>query len=434
MPGAQEELVANFNRLVYEYLLKMQYEKTAKAFKSEAQVVDIHVTDTPPVLLNWYHVFMETADVRSGKTYIPEVLNRIEGIMLKLENEKQRYSRMSAIVAQPRRTPSGPPVMTRLPAAAGSGIHEPLPPVERKMYDRPPIPRDVPKAMGMPMAHSALHPAFLKEYDHIDLSLPYIYAAQYCPLHRIILCACADGKLYFYSLAKSLIELSLPMKTRKTKALVFNEGPDGLFVSYEIEKHAMAFIRYVPGHKEDARIVELERTVLSYCFFRDILAVLFSDSMLSLYSLGGELIRKYELASPFYSVGALENCLLLVDQSRATEFDYRIGQETKTLIKGNIQTVHVKDGLAFAVFPDVIQVYSDAQPFPLCSVKGNIPCRDIAFVQSAVAICTGTDVYYNGSVLPAPNSIGMFKFSWQALPGLMTISSDGRIILLSCSQ
>jgi len=94
MTLATDEMTDGFNKLIYEYLLKQNYNKTASVFLAECNIGNIHINDYPPTLFRWYVNFIETADIRCGNLYVPESLNRIEGIMLRLENEKQRFLRM----------------------------------------------------------------------------------------------------------------------------------------------------------------------------------------------------------------------------------------------------------------------------------------------------------------------------------------------------
>lgn len=424
MPYVSDEILVNFNRLVYEYLLKMQYEKAAKLFKVEAQVGDVRVNDTAPVLLNWYNIFIETADVRSGKTYVPESLNRIEGIMLKLENDRQRYARMSAVVAPQRKSPLG-----QVPNYYDA-VEKPY------SHERPPLPTfPVEPHCGKAPQQTQIPVTGLKEYKRIDFNIPYIYTTQYCPLSRILINACADGKLYFYNLAKNIIEFSFAMKTRKTKAITFNETQDGIYLAYDIDKYSLFLFKYSEGRKNDIKTIESDQGITSYCFVNDAIAILYKNSILRIFSINGVFIRQFEVASSCYAVEGFGSNMLLIEQNRVVEFDYTAGLDVKIIIKGKTQAVHVKDGCVFAIYSDMIQVFQmfpQVQPFPICSLKSTIDCRDITFVFNTVAVCTGNDVYYSNTIFPAPNSIGVFNFSLQGISGLMTVSSDGRVTLMSC--
>ncbi|ADM11437.1 uncharacterized protein Eint_041500 [Encephalitozoon intestinalis ATCC 50506] len=79
------------NMLVYDYLLKMKYEGSAKLFINEAGIGDFKPGDGMPVLAQWYAAFHDISAVRSGLSSNLQDLSRIEGIMMKLENEKRRY-------------------------------------------------------------------------------------------------------------------------------------------------------------------------------------------------------------------------------------------------------------------------------------------------------------------------------------------------------
>lgn len=85
------------NMLVYDYLSKMKYEGSAKIFFSEAGLGDFKPTEGMPILAQWYAAFHDISAVRSGLSSNPQDLNRIEGIMMKLENEKRRYQHIGRV-------------------------------------------------------------------------------------------------------------------------------------------------------------------------------------------------------------------------------------------------------------------------------------------------------------------------------------------------
>lgn len=85
------------NMLVYEYLLKMKYEGSAKVFLGEAGVGDFKPGEGMPVLAQWYGAFHDISAVRSGLSSNPQDLSRIEGIMMKLENEKRRHQHIGRV-------------------------------------------------------------------------------------------------------------------------------------------------------------------------------------------------------------------------------------------------------------------------------------------------------------------------------------------------
>ncbi|KAM0672041.1 hypothetical protein CWI42_041990 [Ordospora colligata] len=82
------------NMLVYDYLMKMNYEGSAKMFCSEAGLGEFKSNEGAPVLAQWYSVFHEISAVRSGFLSNSQDLARIEGIMMRLENEKRRQQQI----------------------------------------------------------------------------------------------------------------------------------------------------------------------------------------------------------------------------------------------------------------------------------------------------------------------------------------------------
>ncbi|KAH9411546.1 hypothetical protein HK407_04g06480 [Ordospora pajunii] len=82
------------NMLVYDYLMKMKYEGSAKMFCSEACLGEFKSNEGAPVLAQWYGAFHEISAVRSGFSSNSQDLARIEGIMMRLENEKRRQQQI----------------------------------------------------------------------------------------------------------------------------------------------------------------------------------------------------------------------------------------------------------------------------------------------------------------------------------------------------
>lgn len=79
------------NMLIYDYLVKMKYEGAAKVFFAEAALGDFKPAEGSPLLAQWYGAFHDISAVRSGLSSNVRDLSRIEGIMMKLENEKRRH-------------------------------------------------------------------------------------------------------------------------------------------------------------------------------------------------------------------------------------------------------------------------------------------------------------------------------------------------------
>lgn len=90
----EQNILNSLNFLIYDYLVKMKYEKTAKIFVGEAYLEDVKLNEAPPILSQWYSAFQDISNVRCGLSNNLGDLARIEGIMLKLENEKKRYQQM----------------------------------------------------------------------------------------------------------------------------------------------------------------------------------------------------------------------------------------------------------------------------------------------------------------------------------------------------
>lgn len=463
MNGLSEEVISSFNKLVYEYLVKMKFEKSAAVFKSESRLGDVRMSDTSPALLNWYNIFIETADVRSGKTYIPENLNRIEGIMLKLENDKQRYAKMNALSLQHRKSPATPGQgyyeagerpgngYEKSFGMDKSGSYEKLIGFDKPLgFDQPgAYEKGAGRARGlsyaqdfasqkMPNMQYQNHPApchsQLKEYQRIELNIPLIIISRYCPVSRLIINCCVDGKVYFYSLPQNTIKYSFQLPRRQIKQIKLAELHDGLFFAFSFDETAIYLCKYINCQKEDIKTIELDIAVRSYCFGNNSIFVLTENSTLRIYSLGGELLRTFKISSAVSIVEFFGNNLLFTESSRVVEFDININMEIKTLGRGKHPAVCVKEDFAFVVFPDSIQVFGLKSQFPIVTLKSTLDCRDLAFVSNKVAICTGTDVYCGSDVLQIPNSISVSSFTLPNVSGLMTVTADGLLLLFKSNS
>lgn len=98
IPKKREQNVINsLNILIHDYLVKMKFEKTAKIFSTEAFIQENCNNDSTPALFQWYLAFHEISNIRCGISSDTGDLARIEGVMLKLENEKKRYQQMGRI-------------------------------------------------------------------------------------------------------------------------------------------------------------------------------------------------------------------------------------------------------------------------------------------------------------------------------------------------
>lgn len=127
-----QNVIYTLNTLIYDYLIKMKYEKTAKSFAIEAQLEEVKINEGAPLLSQWYAAFHEISSVRSGISSNPGDLSRIEGIMLKLENEKKRYQQMGRVdhmgyYGMPREAEG---MYKGHPMYYGNPYHEPRKPME----------------------------------------------------------------------------------------------------------------------------------------------------------------------------------------------------------------------------------------------------------------------------------------------------------------
>lgn len=93
----ESSIYNTLNMLVYDYLVKTKYEGTAKVFLNEAGLGDFKPTEGAPILAQWYAAFHDISAVRSGMSSSVHDLSRIEGIMMRLENERRRHQHIGRV-------------------------------------------------------------------------------------------------------------------------------------------------------------------------------------------------------------------------------------------------------------------------------------------------------------------------------------------------
>lgn len=439
-----EEIVASFNKLVYEYLVKMKLDKAAVAFKEELDLGDVRINEAVPTLLNWYNIFLETAEVRAGILPVPESLNRIEGIMLKLENDKARYSRLTfgkqhekraspqygqAPYSDRREMSDGTDAGMR-PSSRGYGkSYERAAPYERiSPYERStPYTSDVPP----PTEYTPPHYMPLREYNLINMNIPYITLAHYCPSSQIVIACCVDGKAYFYNVATQKVEYSFALPKHHVKALKVIETNGNIFFMVSFDETVIHLFRYTNGIKEDMKVIQPEGSIRAFCFGERAIFILTSIAVVSAFSFVGDPLRSFKVSSSIHDIAFFGINLLLIDPNSVTEYDVSINMEIKTLARGKNPRVIIKGDLMFLIFVDSVQVFNYKSPFPVITFKNLLNLLDIDLVANRVAICTGNETYIGNEVFPVSNSILISSTPSQDAIGCFVLSANATITCIS---
>lgn len=401
MVNTSNKVLVSFNKLVYEYLVKMNFKQTAEVFKKEAQVQDIRLNENIPTLLNWYNIFVETSNVRGGNTVIPESLNRIEVIMKKLESERNKNSQM--IDKQ-------------------DGINENEFEFERKT------------GYKSEMYKETEHSTKLKEFKSIDLKLPYVYLCKFCPQTKVLILACADNKIYFYNLAKNTIEGSMLIKTRKIQNIIIKETHKDIFFAYEINGHSLIMLKYSDGIVNEIKTIDTEHKIISNCFVDNYVVVLFANSIIRVFSISGEFIKQFEMNTVCKSLETFENNILVLKEDSLVKLDKNMGIEIKTCITGKPNAIVAKDGYLFVFYLDQIQVFkslSQTQPTYVTYIENGFTCKDITWFNKFFVACLENDLLYCNVKLKAPNTIAIYKLSQHENAVLMLITSNAKISFIN---
>ncbi|KAM0679498.1 hypothetical protein GINT2_002342 [Glugoides intestinalis] len=399
----------SLNLLIYEYLLKNNFQKTANSFKEEAGITNYSPTDSRPVLATWHSMFLETVDVRSGNKACSDSLNRIEGIMLKLENEKQRYARIRGL--SPGRPPAWrphpsfrPPPFQSDPFSSTSSSPAPLSP------------------------HAHAHaPPILAEFKKIDLGLCSLVFSGFCSNNNILIVYCSEMKFYFYNLATNEIEFDFSTAPRCIKTLKIREVAESIYFAYSLDDYGVTLCKYEFGKKTDIKNFVFDSPIKSFCISNDTLYTLNEASVQAHMFLGGSNgISRQIRAQEVESAGSR---LLLVDPGRIIEYDFRLGTEVAILAKGRFPRVRIKGSDIFLLLNNAIQVIDATSGEMFSSVKCNLPSVDVALLNNTIAVCTQGDLFYATEIIQQKNPIEMSSYSCFNTTGLIVVSSDGIVSL-----
>lgn len=395
----------SLNLLIYEYLLKNNFQKAASVFKEEADITNYSPTDSRPVLATWHSMFLETVDVRSGNKACSDSLNRIEGIMLKLENEKQRYARMRGL------SPARPPAWRPHPS-----------------FRHPPYQSDpFTSTSSSPTPLSTHTPPILAEFKKIDLGLCSLLLSGFCPKNNILIVYCSEMKFYFYNLATNEIEFDFSTAPRCIKTLKIREIAETIYFAYSFDDYGVTLCKYEVGKKTDIKNFVFDSAIKSFCINSDTLYALNETSVQALPFLGVSTgISRQIHAQEIESAGTR---LLLVDPGRIIEYDFRLGTEVAILARGRFPRVRIKGNDIFLLLNDAIQVIDATNGEIFSSVKCNLPSVDVALLNNTIAVCTQGDLFYATEIIQQKNPIEMSNYCCFNTTGLLVVSSDGIVSL-----
>jgi LisH len=419
----QDEKSLSFNRLVYEYLIKSHYDKTAEMFKKEAEIQEISLNSTPSTLLNWYNIFIETAEVRSGRSYVPDSLNRIEGIMLKLENDKIRYSNMNVI------QPSSPYQY-------------------RKPQDFPPI-YNYYNQYSNPDRYSQYSPAYpgvelkkslFKEYKRIDLNIPKVIFSTACMPKGMLVNACSDNRIYFYNFMNNEIEFDFLASKWPIKKLAVTEiehpmkgsrmsdMETSILLAYNWDDSNIKICMYDKMQKVDIGMVEA--SILSYAISADALYVLEKNSTLKIFSLNGEILKSYKINPAATAIDILGKNLLIVENSRIYPFDFDNPENIRNICKNGYSSVFIKKKNLFVLTGQSLDVY-DCQLGFIASLKPSLTYKDVYMLCGMIAVYTGNEILVGSEAIPCQSAVEMSEFEFGSEHGMFAVLSNSIIVLYS---
>lgn len=433
----EDEKKYSLNILIYEYLLKNHFDKTASAFKDELDITDFKPSDHAPSLSTWYNAFIETAEVRSGQKFIPESLNRIEGIMLKLENEKQRYSRMkgssqakgpSGMRAPFDSRPQQVPNLDKCDLHHLNGRHQDCTIGHSAQNTRGTMQGNIQVRNHMPPVVQPI----LSEIKRIDLGLPTITMSCFCPLNNILIAHSSDSTIHFYNLATNEIEYDFSTQRRTMRMIKSREVSGVIYFAYSCDGYCIKLCKYEHMKKDDINAFELETSIKGFCLNEECLYVLDSDGVKA-FAFSG--IFMNALSCPdAVSIECFGNNLVVAEESKISEYDARLSTETGVVARGAYLSLRVKRNVAFIISSDSIQAIDSRMGSVVASVKCMLPYKDLSILSNTIAVCTSAELFYASDVIPLKNPIEIAQFNCLNHGGLLVVSSDGIVILFSKIQ
>lgn len=412
MVSREDDRKDSLNLLIYEYLLKNDFQKTANSFKEETGIPEHKIADSQPVLSLWYSNFLETVEVRSGQKMSPDTLNRIEGIMLKLENEKQRYARLRSPPGKPfpMRRPIDPRVISGMPndpySVSSSPIAAPVHPV-------PPSSSPV-----------------LAEYKKIDLGISALIHSNFCSLNNILIVFSSDLHFYFYNLSTNEIEYDFQVSQRCLKLLRVKEVKSTIYMAYSSDDYSIRLCKYENAEKSDIKVFEFDSPFKSFCMSHDTLYVFDEINTIKSFTFLG-VCTGMSQAVHAQSIECVANKLLVIDASKIAEYDMRLNVETAILARSRFPVVKIKGDDIFLILNDSIQVIDGKVGNVISSVKCSLPSKDVALLFNTIAVCTVTDLFYATDIIPLKNPTELDSFTCFGTKGLIVVSSDGIVTLFA---
>lgn len=401
------------NLLIYDYLVKMKLEKTAKTFACEAYIEEHKITEGPPVLSQWYIAFNEISNVRCGLSSNPGDLSRIEGIMLKLENEKKRYQQMSRmdhvshynIQRDPNEMykPHGgyyPPShysphndhhqMYMDPRKQiemrNMGMHGRMryedqnfnrfdldhKTISPKMFDQSPKMYDQspkiydrsPKIYEPPTKiyenSSEDKPFILREISTFKLSDKKILSSVLSKEHNILFNVFENKSIGSFNCSAMKNECIVETNGKQISSLKLKDTPDFIWIVASFDTNELMVIRYL--------IKEIKFEMAGYLrgHAENIICFDISDSIFSLDASGylrkwnfKGICQKEEMLSGNLQKMYLfsENCLILSDTSRTYLYDFEMNMETTEISKGILLSLKKHDSFYILIFREKVAIY-----------------------------------------------------------------------------
>lgn len=427
--------------LIYEYLLKNHFDKTANALREELDLTDFKLSDHAPSLSVWYDAFIETAEVRSGQKFVPESLNRIEGIMLKLENDKQRYSRMkSSPQIRSSLTMRKPFDLRSQPTSSfdkcdlqhSNGHPNALQDGPMGYHSVQGMRSNMQSSIQMRHHMSPVTQPILSEIKRIDLGLSIVTASCFCSQNSTLIIHSSDGTIHFYNLTTNEIEYDFPILRGTLKMLKAREIDGVIYFAYSYNEYCINLCKYEYMKKDDIRVFEFEASIKEFCLGKEYLYVL-DNSGVKAFTFSGTYVNASKHPEAF-SVEWFGNNLVVAEGSKISEYDPNLSAEVGVIAMGVQSIFKVKGNVGFIISSDSIQAIDSTTGSVVASVKCTLPCKDLSILSNTIAVCTTTDLFYASDVIPLKNPIEIAQFICLNHRGLLAVSSDGIVTLFSKMQ
>jgi hypothetical protein len=474
------------NMLIYDYLVKMKYDGTAKMFLGEAGISEFKPAEGIPLLAQWYAIFHDISTVRSGLSSSLADLSRIEGIMLRLENEKRRhqtigrvdptvmghrareldpykrnayfqpspYDQRKAYEMYGQASPPMDPMAQFYDPRKAMVDYSSIPPQQRYSRYEEQMPatktpgrpgREAPRyAVGVKSPSKEMHsydplvgaeekPFVLKEIMLLKPREHPIVCSAVAREHKLLVIASSDRTISLVNLLSGKHEAITETGGKQITKINIKEFSEQLILVCGMSTNELLLIRYTI--KGDARF-EILGTLRGHVSL--IVSVEVTDFIYSLDS--GGIMRKWSLAGIFEREEVLggdvvhicaiaDNNFMLADKQRVYVYDFELNIEMMEVLQGQaLEIKRMEDGFV-VVFKDQVVWLNKRMQKARILVPGSDRVTTAALLETDLIAVSCQDAWFNTG-----KSLSRIKLHEANIVSLDSVSVFRKSSVVSCGS